>query len=287
MMKLTLAALALIAATLAAAPGWAASDPTSQQIYQAARAGNLDQAQAMIDQVLKDHPRSGKAHYVAAELAAREGHLAIARAELARAETLAPGLPFARARSVSALQAEIGLRANPLQGGRATPRHRFPWGGALLLGAIVLLVLSLLRRRTPGPAYGTTLPSGGAFGAMPPGGPYAGPYGGPGTYGPGNPVGGVPPAGGIGSGIVGGLASGLGIGAGVVAGEELAQHLFNGQSGGLGGLGSAPGGMLADPGASNADMGGNDFGITGDPGSWDDGGGTDFGGGGDDGGGWN
>lgn len=286
MIKHSLAALALGAAVLAAAPSWAANDPTSQQIYQAARAGNLGQAQAMIDQVLKDHPRSGKAHYVAAELAAREGRLAVARAELSRAETLAPGLPFARPQSVNALQAELGLRANPGHSAGLAPRHRFPWGGVLLIGAIVVLVLSLLRRRAAAPAYGTGVPPGGA---MPPGGLYSGPYGGPGTYGPGGPYGGgVPPAGGIGSGIVGGLASGLGIGAGVVAGEELAQHLFNGgQSGGLGGFGSAPGGAFADGGASNADMGGNDFGITSDPGSWDDGGGADLGGGGDDGGGWN
>lgn len=282
MTKLSLAAFALSAAALAAAPSWAANDPTSQQIYQAARAGDLGQAQAMMDQVLKDHPRSGKAHYVAAELAAREGRLAIARAEFSRAETLEPGLPFARPQSVRALQAELGLRANSVRPGGLAPRHRFPWGGVLLVGAIVVIVLSLLRRRAAGGAYGTTAPPGGTFGPMPPGGPYAGPYGGPGTYGPG-PYAGVPPAGGIGSGIVGGLASGLGIGAGVVAGEELAEHLFNG---GQNGLGSAPGGMLADPGLSNADMGGNDFGITGDPGSWDDGGGADLGGG-DDGGGWN
>ena len=287
MIKHGLAALTLAAAALAAAPSWAANDPTSQQIYQAARAGDLTRAQAMVDQVLKDHPRSGKAHYVAAELAAREGHLAVARAELARAATLAPGLPFAQPRSVSALQAQLGLGATPVRSAGRAPAHRFPWGGVLLLVAIAVIVLSLLRRRTPYSGYGAGTAPAGTFGATPPAGPYAGPYGGPGTYGPSvGPYGGVPPAGGIGAGIVGGLATGLGIGAGVVAGEELAQHLFNGgQSGELGGMGAAPGGALADPGLSNADMGGNDFGITSDPGSWDDGGSADLGGGDD--GGWN
>jgi hypothetical protein len=278
MIKHFLAALMLAAAAFAAVPGRAANDPSSQQIDQAARAGNMGRAQAMIDQVLKDHPQSGKAHYVAAQLAAREGRLAAARAELSRAETLAPGLPFAQPRSVSALRARLDPPSIPTRAGARAPRHRFPWGGVLLLGAIVVIVLSLLRRRAPNPAYGTTVSPVGPSGAATPGGPFAGPYGGPGTYGPG-PYGAVPPAGGIGSGIVGGLASGLGIGAGVVAGEELAHHLFNGgQPAAPGGFGAGSGDSLADPGPSNADMGGNDFGITNDPGSWDDGGGADAGG---------
>ena len=77
---------------------------------------------------------------------------------------------------------------------------------------------------------------------------------------------------------VGGLASGLGIGAGMVAGEELAQHLVNGsQSMTPGGSGTGDGDPLGNPGLSTADLGGNDFGITNDPGSWDDDSGADGG----------
>ncbi len=74
-------------------PLWAAdADPTVHQIYEAAAAGHLDQAQQMMDQVLRDHPQSAKAHYVQAELYAEEGQFSLARSELNRAEA-------ARARS--------------------------------------------------------------------------------------------------------------------------------------------------------------------------------------------
>ena len=82
----------LVAATLAAAvtfavssPVFAAGDPTVDQVYTAARTGHLDQAQQMITQVLTDHPNSSQAHYIQAELYAREGKAALARTELARA----------------------------------------------------------------------------------------------------------------------------------------------------------------------------------------------------------
>jgi len=42
------------------------TDPTVHQIYEAASSGHLDQAQQMMDQVLRDHPESAKAHYVQA-----------------------------------------------------------------------------------------------------------------------------------------------------------------------------------------------------------------------------
>ncbi len=104
------------------------------QIYEAAAAGHLDQAQQMITQVLADHPTSAKAHYVQAELYAKEGKNALARAELGTAERLNPGLtefklPF-RARIEIAARLE-----QPLDGGhprscrlRRAPTPHFPWG---------------------------------------------------------------------------------------------------------------------------------------------------------------
>jgi hypothetical protein len=91
--------LGLTAAIAFAAPVFADNDPSMQQIYDEARAGHLDQAQQMINQVLRDHPRSGKAHYVAAELAAKEGNLGVARGELGQAEQLAPRPAVCRSRS--------------------------------------------------------------------------------------------------------------------------------------------------------------------------------------------
>src|ERR1700761_7626120 len=99
--------LVLIAALVFAGPVLAQADPTLHQIYEAAQAGNLTQAQQMVDQVLRDHPKSAKAHYVAAELYAREGKFPSARQELGTAQTLEPGLPFARADAVRALQREV------------------------------------------------------------------------------------------------------------------------------------------------------------------------------------
>lgn len=70
-------------------PAGAQSEPTIDQVYQAANAGRLAEADKMIEQVLRDHPNSAKAHFVRAELAARESNAALAQAELAKAEGLA------------------------------------------------------------------------------------------------------------------------------------------------------------------------------------------------------
>jgi hypothetical protein len=268
----TFAATALTLAVSFSAPVLAepAADPTVHQIYEAAEAGRFDQAQQMMDQVLKDHPKSAKAHYVQAELYAKEGKTALARAELAEAEGIDPGLTHENPRSVLALKSQLGVSARPTQSPRviglssppASPH--FPWGTALIFVIAIGLLWMLFRRRSTYSQY----PAAG------PGGPGYGPgYGGPGGYGPGGPVGG----GGIGSGIAGGLASGLAVGAGVVAGEELAHHFLDGgnrESGGV--IPPASAGEWQQP--SNSDMGGSDFGVN-DAGGWDD---SSVGGGGDD-----
>jgi uncharacterized protein len=243
------------------------------QIYEVAAAGHLDQAQQMITQVLAHHPTSANAHYVQAELYAKEGKNALARAELGTAERLNPGLTEFNPRSVQELKSELGLNPRSSGGSQtvaipARSAPHFPWGG-LFIGLIVVgLLMMLFRRRTPYAQYPVAGPGGPGLGGAPagfgPGGPQG--YGGP-------PMGG----GGLGSGIAGGLASGLAVGAGVVAGEELAHHFLDGgrHEGGV-----IPSADAAEPSSSNSDMGGNDFGAN-DPGSWDDGGGG-LGGGGDD-----
>jgi hypothetical protein len=225
----------------------------------------------MISQVLTDHPNSSRAHYIQAELYAKEGKTALARSELATAEQLKPGLPGENPLSVQELKGQLGLapRSAAPVGMRAEPQSpRIPAGTiVVLVVAVGLLFLLFRRRRTYVQPYPVSGPGvGGAPGSYGPGGGY-----GPG-YGPA-PMGG----GGIGSGIAGGLASGLAVGAGVVAGEELAHHFLDGGHGG----GIIPPAEAGDAGFSNSDMGGSDFGVN-DPGSgWDDGGGSDGGGGGD------
>jgi uncharacterized protein len=273
MRKLVLAAAALsIGATFAlGSPSFAqAADPTMNQIYEAAASGHLDQAQQMITQVLADHPTSAKAHYVQAELYAKEGKISLARSELATAERLNPGLTSFSPRSVQELRSQLGQNTRS-SGAQivsipARPAPGIPWVGILVGLIVVGLLMMLFRRRTP--SYSQFPVAGPGVGGAPTGAP---PGYGPQGYGP------APMGGGMGSGIAGGLASGLAVGAGVVAGEELAHHFLDGgrHEGGV-----IPSADAAEPGYSNSDMGGNDFGAN-DPGSWDDGGGSG-GGGGDD-----
>ena len=238
----------------------AAADPTMHQVYEAAQAGRMAEAQGMMDQVLRDHPNSAKAHFVEAELLAKQGRMANAAAELANAERLAPGLPFAKPEAVSNLRARIA--GSPRPAGRTPAATGTPWGlmliGLGLIAAILFFIRSMSRRNA---GY---LP---AANAAYPGGPMQ-------AYGPGGVAGPVGPAGGgIGSGIMGGLATGAALGAGMVAGEALMHHFVDGNQ-----AGGAP--QVADSwDAVPNDMGGADFGVS-DSGSWDDGSG---GGGGD----WN
>ena len=266
-------AAAALSFALVGAPALADGTPTVDQIYQAARSGHLDQAQTLMDQVLREYPTSAKAHFVQAELYAREGNPGLARSELARADQLDPGLPKEKPQAVQELKAELGLVRRsggdrPFVTGAAPAPTYFPWKTLIILALVVGVFWMLFRRRTYAQYPAGVAPMGG------PGGPGYGPggYAGPGGggYGPGG--------GGIGSSVAGGLAGGLAAGAGIVAGEELAHHFLDG--------GQRPVAPLpGDDGSgnnqnANSDMGGNDFGVN-DPGSWDDnsgGGGGDFGG---------
>lgn len=52
-----------------------ANVPSIHTIYETLRGGNISEAHRMIERVLRVHPKSAKAHYVAAEILAREGNL--------------------------------------------------------------------------------------------------------------------------------------------------------------------------------------------------------------------
>jgi hypothetical protein len=242
-----------------------AADATLNQVYQAVHAGRLNQAQAMMAEVLRDHPNSAKAHYVEAEILARQGHAAEAQGELDRAEQLAPGLPFVSQTSVQELRGVIAsgaARPAPaligVQPANTSAAHEsnFPWGWLLIVvigGVIVFAIIRARRNAAVVPnAGGGTAPSYGAP-------PMASMAGG---------IGSAPTGSGIGSGIVGGLVTGAAVGAGMVAGEALAHDLMDrhDSSGDLH-RGDTP----ATP--ADNDLGGQDFGIN-DGGSWDDGGGS-------------
>ena len=277
MFKRFVAPLVLVVALAGAAPVLA-DDLTPHQIYQLADTGHMDQALAAMNDILKKYPDKPEVHYVEAELQARVGDYARAREELATALRLDPSGSFAkRPGALAALQRQLargdsrGPVANyPRTVAPAPERHGSIWPVALLIFAGIVILWALLSRRRTPPAYYPPAggPVGGGFGGPPMGGGY-----GPG-YGP--PMGG----GGMGSGIVGGLASGLAIGAGVAAGEELVHHLVDRDGNPV----PAPQGYVPpQQDDNNADMGGNDFGVS-DSNSWggDSGGDSGGGGGGDD-----
>lgn len=256
--KALLGASALAIMVALSAPSFAADEFSMHEVYQAAQAGRMNEAQAMMDKVLRDHPDSAKAHYVEAELLAKQGKMSAAAAELSKAEQLKPGLLFAKPEAVQELRAVIAGHApssKAEQGG-------FSWGIVLLVLALIVFIFfvgrAMGRRSNP-----VVYPAGGNYGN----GPYGQqPYGGASM---GGPVGG-----GMGSSIMGGLATGAALGAGMVAGEAL-MHRFTDGDGNTHNNGMVSDANAADSWDAGNDMGGTDFGVT-DSGSWDDGGGGDW-----------
>jgi uncharacterized protein len=283
----------------------AQSEPTIKQIYDTAQSGQVDKARQMTQEVLRNHPKSAKAHFVMAELDAAQGRAAEAREELAQAESFAPGLPFARPEAVQALRSRLSakpaLRSSDYEAPAAAapvrdaPGSSFPWGW-ILLGAVgIAVVATVMRSRAarsaPVNPNNYSAPSAGDWGRQPTG------YG-PQPYGP-QPYGPAPAQPGMGGNIMGGLATGLAIGAGALAAEEIGRRMLGShEQHNLGTDGTGPvshpqndSSLARDAGIGDIDRlssggGGpalpDDFGIN-DAGSWDDGGGS-FGGG--DGGGW-
>ena len=305
----SLGAVAVLAASaLCAAPLAWAQDATVQQVYQAAEAGKFIEAQTMMDKVLRDHPNSGKAHFIEAELLARQGKFDQAKTELATAERLAPGLPFAKPEAVQHLRTLVATPAQrtPAAKTATLPATSFapaalaaapaaagggiPWGMILLIGALVVVAFIYFRNKAANRAavqqrYAQTAGPAGTpgMGAAYP--QYANTPNQP--YGPDMSGGG-----GMGSRIAGGLATGAALGAGVVAGEALMHRFTDGNRAGNDSDAnhlapgsnplSTPDPLLAPEPPADYDMGGNDFGVS-DPGSWDDGS-SSGGGSGDD---WN
>lgn len=304
--RASLASSILLATTLAlSAPVYAAS-PTVHDVYVAAEAGKFAEAQTMMDQVLKEHPNSATAHFVEAELLAKQGKFAAAQQSLATAERISPGLPKVNAGAVSNLKALIAKgEANP--GGASTHARQpaaaktnygnsgnggyanapesspgIPWGSVLLMGGLLvgfIFVVSRFMQRRQQQQVGGGMGNAGGFnpgynpGNPPaPGYPPGGGYPQQGYPQQGYPQG-QPQGSGMGSRIMGGLATGAAVGAGFVAAEAIARQ-FGGNHDAAG-SGATDGGrndiIYEDPNRSNIvqndDMGGNDFGVSG---GWDD-----------------
>jgi hypothetical protein len=295
----------------------AQTEPTLNQVYAAAQAGNLDQAQLMIQQVLISHPNSAKAFFVQSELYARKGDLTRASQSLATAEKLAPGLPFAKPDAVQKLRTQLSAKKSPATSSSVTTHSAAPmavataapptpaasafsWALPLLLaGGAIGLGYFLFRNKKPvtSPPYPGFANQGGlggpqAFGAAAGGTPYGQPaYGnqggmsGPQSFGMGGgamqqPYG-QPAGSGLGGRIMGGVATGLAVGAGMMAVEAIGKNLMGGHN--TPAPAAATDSLVNNNFQSldnNPDMGGQNFGIN-DTSSWDDGGTMDVGGGGD------
>ncbi|MBG6081586.1 tetratricopeptide (TPR) repeat protein [Rubrivivax gelatinosus] len=109
--RLCLPATVLLAAACALLVHVAAAQPaaatTLEQVDRSVQAGHLDEARRQLGRVLQAHPDDAQAHYVDAELLARQGLFGPAQDELSAARRLAPGLPFARPDAVRALDLQL------------------------------------------------------------------------------------------------------------------------------------------------------------------------------------
>ena len=271
----------LVASLLSFNFALAQTEPTLNQVYAAAQAGKLDQAQLMIQQVLVSHPSSGKAFFVQSELYARQGDLARSREALATAERLAPGLPFAKAASVQALLAQLAAKnytssnSHSVSPMTARPEsNSSSWALPLLLSVGVVGLGYFLFRKKPD----TLMPQSGYVPQNGLSGPQSFGAGGQSPYqnqgGMHQPSYGQPAESGLGGRIMGGVATGLAVGAGFMAAEAIGKSLMGGGHNALSPVGNI------DSITNNPDMGGQNFGIS-DTTSWDDGAGIDVGGGGD------
>ena len=268
MRKVTNLFLSLFAAMTLLASNLAFAEATLPEVYQAVQAGQLAKADVMMKEVLQNHPNSAKAHYVAAELYVKEGKLEAARSHFLKAESLAPGLPFAQADSVQKLQMQLASSTGaPVVSTTSIFSSPLFWG---LIAILVVGTIIVLKRRKRDAIEVYNAPSAG----------YPGTPGGPAPY-PGSP--GYPGApGGAGSGLMGSLATGAALGAGMYAGQALASHLMGGNSNNPNNpsnFGNNPSmNQVSGPAFDDPNFGVRDAGSWDDSGArgWDDSGGGDF-----------
>jgi tetratricopeptide (TPR) repeat protein len=221
------------------------AEPSLHEVYTVIEKGQLDKAETLMAEVIKNHPDSAKAHYVLAELRLKEHRIESAREELATAEKLSPGLAFAKPEAITHLKNSL-----------YTPNHQNQvsspwWTSPILWGAIIALALFLLYKsysnsRQPVQIITPANPNSG-FGYT------AGQQ----PYPPGYP----PTSPGMGSGLMGSLATGAALGAGMVAGEALAHNL----------MGDHRTQQAINNPDANDSTNDYDFGVN-DSSSWDDGG---------------
>jgi hypothetical protein len=269
---------------LALACSLALALPSPKDITAAVEAGDLNRAETLLHEVLKEKPNSAKAHYELGEVLARAKRYDEALAQLSQARAIDPALKFAsspdkfsqtmdkvNAAAAAAKTAATGQTLNPAPAAAhsavapAASGSSFPTG--YVVGGIILLVLLFVLIRRSQAQRPTPMPMGaypGAPGYAPGGAMAPAPYGGYGAQ---------PQAGsGIGGAVLGGVA-------GLAAGYALSKAM----EGGNANAGQAQHGAAANEGyvpfdtPPAPDMGSFDAGSGG---GWDaaDSGGGDSGG---------
>ena len=218
------------------------AEPSMQEVNQALKNGNIARADILMKEVLSAHPESAKAHFKYSEILAAEGRVAEAKSELAKAENIQPGLPFAKPEAVSALNRKL-FKSQVAEEDRtaSSPNPLLKWAGLALLVFFVVAVFKTFRR----PAA----PSGFTNNSLTPNGAAPQPANGPQT-------------GGLGSSIVGGLATGAAVGAGIVAGEMLMHKVLDGDHN------NANTDVAHEPARDFSDISCNEF-VDSDNSSWD------------------
>ncbi|MDI1299078.1 tetratricopeptide repeat protein [Methylotenera sp.] len=245
-------------------PAFSADDASMHQVYLAAEAGKINEAQSMMDKVLHDHPNSAKAHFVEAELLAKQGRYTGAQDELTIAERLQPNLSFVKPQALEKLKAQIST-AHPVS--QIPSNHNFqsassgatPWGMILLmvgLIAFIYLAAKWMTKRNADMVPVNYYPNNSNLNSS--------------QYGASAPPMGQA-SGGLGSTIMSGLATGAAVGVGMVAGEAIMHHFTDGERSNNDLINTA---QASDWPENKNDMGGTDFGIA-DSSSWDDASGSD------------
>jgi Tfp pilus assembly protein PilF len=98
--RMNAASVILLATLASVSVARADLNQTLHRIYFAAQLGHTDAAERMIERVLKDHPKSARAHYVAAHVYVRTCDRQRARDELREAQHIQPDLAFAAPRGL-------------------------------------------------------------------------------------------------------------------------------------------------------------------------------------------
>ena len=298
---------ALFVGALALLTSMAFALPAPKDIEQAVQAGNYQQAETLVREVLREKPESAKAHYELGQILARQSRMPEAHKALVRAQELDPALKFTNqpekfrdlfARTgapAPGAAVSSGLQSTPVAApsagqsssnaqqrpaaaegiGSSIPMS-YVWIGLIGVGILAFLLVRNARNSAqpqPTAAYGNALATAGGpqrgFGGQPGGFGGQPGYGG---YGPGAAPNSGPGA--MTGAVVGGLA-------GVAAGYALSKALEgNHHDAGQQSLHNSPASDQFQPlsSAPSQDFGAFDSGA-GD--SWDSGG-DSSGGGGDD-----